>query len=108
METPKFRIRKLDEHNWIIEEHEPGGGEITRGRHVGKTKQERWKLKGYYSEMKFAAARLMDYELETGFTGTQLEAAIVAAEKRVMAAVEAAVAVRITDLEAQLAEAKTK
>jgi hypothetical protein len=92
METkPSYRIVRHDENNWCIEKLCPAGEEITQGPAAGTLRKEDvWKITGYFSQFKFAAARLLDEELGEGWTGADAIAAIEAATERVLAAVEKA------------------
>jgi hypothetical protein len=57
----KYRIIKHDKHNWAIQEFQEGGGEVSRGPHVGKEKQEKWKApKSFYPSVRHAAMGLLD------------------------------------------------
>lgn len=57
----KYRIIKHDKFNWAIQEFQEGGGEVSRGRYVGKEKQEKWKApKSFYGSVRHAALALLD------------------------------------------------
>jgi hypothetical protein len=94
----KFRIRKMDKDNWVIERFEAGGGIAQRGRTAGQPKAARWVVDGYFAQIKHAAKRLPDtilgdiLEGQENVTGTQILAAILAAEERAVKIVEAALA----------------
>lgn len=89
--SEKFRIRKADVHNWVIERYEAGGEIAKRGRTAGQPKAERWVVTGYFAQLKYAAQRLADEILgETGFevTGNEIKAQIEAVEARCMKIVQ--------------------
>ena len=93
--SEKFRIRKADPNNWVIERFQAGGEIAKRGRTAGEPKAERWVVTGYFSQLKHAAQRLADEVLgETGFeiTGNEIKAQIEAVEVRCMKIVEEALA----------------
>lgn len=57
----KYRIIRHDKHNWAIQEFQEGGGEVSRGPHVGKEKQEKWKpAKSFHPSVRNAALSLLD------------------------------------------------
>ncbi len=95
----KLRIRCRDENNWVIEGYQEGGDLISRGKFAGQAKKAKWDETnpiGYFSQLKFAAQRLLDEELrailpQNGWTGEDLSQAIQQAEKRVLLAVEKAI-----------------
>jgi hypothetical protein len=99
---PKFRIKRRDENNWVIERWQ-SGGIISRGRYAGQQKKEKWdeiNPVGYFPSLAHAARRLLDEELaaewpEEGWTGADLLEALKAAEARVLEAVKAVPAVAI-------------
>jgi hypothetical protein len=99
----KFRIRKLDKLNWIVEEFEPAGV-VSRGAHVGKEKAAKWILVGYYPTLVNAAGRVLDKEIAAGWTGEDIREVVTEARNRVEWLVEEAIRTRVADLEAQLAE----
>jgi len=89
----KFRIRKADENNWVIERFEAGGEIAKRGRTAGQPKAERWVITGYFAQLKHAAQRLPDTILgETGLeiTGPEILARMEEVEARCMKIVEEA------------------
>lgn len=89
----KFRIRKMDKDNWVIERFEAGGEIAQRGRTAGQPKAARWIIDGYFAQLKFAAQRLTDVILGEGdliITGREILARIEEAEKRALAVVERA------------------
>ena len=94
----KFRIRKMDKDNWVIERFEAGGEIAQRGRTAGQPKAARWVVEGYFAQIKFAAKRLPDtilgdiLEGKDNVTGREILAAIEQAEKRAVEIVEAALA----------------
>ena len=92
-ENEKYRIRKADPNNWVIERFEAGGEIAKRGRTAGKPKAERWVIEGYFAQLKHAAQRLTDTILgETGLevTGAEILERIEQAEARAMKIVEEA------------------
>jgi hypothetical protein len=101
----KFRIRRRDALNWVIERFQEGGQEITRGRYVGQLTKEKWddvNPVGYFPNLKHATRRMMDEVLadewpEEGWTGEDLTQAMEAAEARVLAAVEECVSALETE-----------
>lgn len=98
MKQDKFRIRKLDADNWVIERFDAGGELAKRGRTAGKPKAARWIVEGYFAQIKFAAARLPDTILgdildgQENVTGKEILAAILAAENRAVKIIEDALA----------------
>jgi hypothetical protein len=94
----KFRIRKADKDNWVVERFEAGGGIAQRGRTAGQPKAARWVVDGYYNQIKFAAIRLTDtilgdiLEGQENITGKEILAAITQAEARALKIIEDAVA----------------
>lgn len=94
----KFRIRKMDKDNWVIERFEAGGEIAQRGRTAGQPKAARWVVEGYFAQIKFAAKRLPDtilgdiLEGQENVTGKEILAAIEQAEIRAVKIVEDAVA----------------
>ena len=95
-----LRVRKSNAHNWVIEEYQVGGEEITRGKYLGQLTQAKWdKINplGYFSDLKWAAKALMDEHLQDswptdGWTGADLFKAIEEAEARTLAVIEKALA----------------
>lgn len=94
----QYRIRKLDDCNWVVERFDEGGGIAKRGRTAGQVKASRWVNEGYFAQLKFAAMRLPDIivgEILAGqeeVTGKQILAAIQQAETRALKIVEEALA----------------
>lgn len=57
----KYRIVKHNKLNWVIQEWQDAGAEITRGRHVGKETKGLWKIpKVFYPSLRRAALDLLD------------------------------------------------
>jgi len=84
----KYRIVKHDKLNWAIQEHQEGGGEISRGPYAGQAMQEKWKpAKAFYPSLQRAALNLLDMAagdtLEAGEAQSILDALRIA-ETRVL------------------------
>lgn len=95
MKEKQYRIRKMDDNNWVVERFEEGGEIAKRGRTAGQPKAARWVIEGYYAQLKHAAQRLTDTILGEGdleVTGREILERIEQAEARAMAVVEAALA----------------
>lgn len=94
-EKTKYRIRKADPHNWVIERFEEGGEIAKRGRTAGQPKASRWVNEGYFAQLKHAAQRMPDILLGEGeleITGREILERIEQAEKRAIEIVEEALA----------------
>ena len=92
----KYRIQRLDDHNWTVEEFQEGGGTIGRGRFAGQEMQAKWKApESFHRTLKDAALALLHKAagdaLLTQETTSLLEA-INLAEARVIAALPQEVA----------------
>lgn len=86
----QYRITKPDPHNWVIEQFCPGGHKVTRGKFTGNIAKDRWKVLGYYSNLKDAAIRLLDIAAGDKLISeeaTSILAAIEAAKKEVLEAI---------------------
>lgn len=84
----KYRIQRLDDHNWTLEEFQEGGETISRGRFAGQEKQARWKAPiAFYRTLRDAATALLDKATGDALTETKsILEAITLAENRVLAA----------------------
>lgn len=81
----KRRIIRADSLNWAIEEWQPGGDLIERGRFTGQIKKAKWKMAESFFRTLADAARDMFHEIVAdGFTGEQVAALVDSAEKRVI------------------------
>jgi hypothetical protein len=89
----KYRIIKHDKHNWAIQEFQEGGGEVSRGPHVGKEKQEKWKpAKSFHPSVRNAALSLLDHAAGDALLSgeaTSILDALKLAEERVLATLAA-------------------
>ena len=88
----KIRIRKHDSNNWVIEQYDPGGADITIGKRKGEKTKPSWKITAYYAQLKHAAARCVDEALgdQLDVTGREILDRIEEAEKAAIAAAEGA------------------
>jgi hypothetical protein len=94
----KLRIRRANAHNWVIERWRDAGI-IERGPMKGQTRAAKWdtiKPLGYYPKLNNAAVALLDLEVANelegeAWSGSDLSAALQAAEERVVKAARDAV-----------------
>lgn len=84
----KYRIRKYDSRNWVIEEYIPPA-KLKVGKSAGQMSQPRWKVNGYYGKLTQIPLSL----LEVYLNGTHEDAlsvikAIKSAEEKCLTAIE--------------------
>lgn len=98
METRR-RIIRADSLNWAIQEWQPGGDVIERGRFVGQTKKAKWKMPESFFRTLAHAARDMFHEIVAdGYTGEQVAKLVDDAEKRVIEQVSSMCEAQKTDM----------
>jgi hypothetical protein len=80
------RIIRADGLNWAIQEWQPGGDIIERGRFTGQVKKAKWKMPESFFRTLTDAARSMFHDIVAdGFTGVEVAALVDSAEERVKA-----------------------
>jgi len=90
METRR-RIIRADSLNWAVQEWQPGGGVIERGRFTGQIKKAKWKMPESFFRTLADAARDLFHEIigdvpqGEGMTGEQLAIHVTKAEESVKA-----------------------
>jgi hypothetical protein len=92
----KYRIRRANEYNWVIEDYTEAGKLIERGKFAGQLTKGGWNEQtplGYFPTVKHAASRLLDHIVgdewpKDGWTGENLQTAIDKATERVIAVVK--------------------
>jgi len=83
------RIIRADGLNWAIQEWQPGGDIIERGRFTGQVKKAKWKMPESFFRTLTDAARDLFHEIvgdvphNEGMTGEQLAAHVTKAEENV-------------------------
>ena len=86
--TAQRRIIRADSLNWAIEEWQPGGDIIERGRFTGQVKKAKWKMAESFFRTLTDAARDMFHEIVAdGYTGEQVAKLVSDAEIRVISQV---------------------
>lgn len=68
----KFRIRRLDDLNWVLEVFVSPEHPIHKtGLHKGKPTKGRWKIEGYYARLEHMVPCLLELDLDGQFENTE-------------------------------------
>ncbi len=83
----KLRVRRLDDHNWVLERETPGGKPYRAGGKEGVSKA-RWDITGYYPSLERAARACLTEAVVAGHTGQDILDRLARAEVAILAALK--------------------
>ena len=84
----KYRIRKLDDKNLVIEKFSPSRV-MVGGKHKGKISEDGWSIMGYYGKLEHVVSHLLKYHIDGAFNnGQELVAEIKRAKKEILEALK--------------------